>query len=79
MHPSSMAEGASTASLDRIDSSKGYVRGNIQWVHIAINFMKHSLPEEEFIRWCCLVAQYRGKSSVVHGADFGRGQKPWEY
>ena len=60
MSPSSMAEGASTASLDRIDSGKGYVRGNIQWVHIAINFMKHSLPEEEFVRWCCLVAQHRG-------------------
>ena len=77
MHPSSMKEGASTASLDRIDSSKGYVKGNIQWVHIAINFMKHSLPEEEFVRWCCLVAKHKG--DVVYGAEFGKGKKPWEY
>jgi len=62
MSPSSMKEGASTASLDRIDSTKGYVLGNIQWVHVAINFMKHSLPEEEFVRWCCLVAKHKGRA-----------------
>lgn len=59
LHPSSVEEGANTASLDRIDSSKGYVKGNIQWVHVAINFMKHSLPEEEFVHWCCAVAKHR--------------------
>jgi hypothetical protein len=29
-----------TASLDRIDSSKGYTRDNVQWVHKNINIMK---------------------------------------
>ena len=29
-----------TASLDRIDSNKGYVEGNIQWIHKTINKMK---------------------------------------
>ena len=45
-----------TASLDRIDSSKGYTIANIQWVHKALNMMKQEYSQEEFIRWCKLVA-----------------------
>lgn len=41
-----------TASLDRIDSSKGYIMGNVQWVHKKINFMKQSLSDSEFIYFC---------------------------
>lgn len=48
-----------TASLDRIDSSKGYVVGNVQWVHVTINFMKGSLSDVEFIDWCHAVARAR--------------------
>ena len=40
-----------TASLDRIDSSKGYVEGNLQWVHKDVNFMKQELSDEKFINW----------------------------
>jgi hypothetical protein len=32
-----------TASLDRIDSSKGYVRGNVQFVSRNINLMKNNI------------------------------------
>jgi hypothetical protein len=46
-----------TASLDRIDSSKGYTLNNIQWVHKAINKMKMDLCEDEFINLCSLVAE----------------------
>lgn len=48
----------STASLDRIDSSKGYVPGNIQWVHKRINTMKNDMPEDEFILWCAAVVNH---------------------
>ena len=41
-----------TASLDRIDSSKGYVRGNVQWVHKKVNIMKWDLSNAEFKDWC---------------------------
>lgn len=41
-----------TASLDRIDSSKGYVEGNVQWVHKWINRMKSNLAQDEFIYLC---------------------------
>ena len=46
-----------TASLDRIDSSKGYTIGNVQWVHRAINFMKGSLSENDFIFLCSKVTE----------------------
>lgn len=46
-----------TASLDRIDSSKGYIEGNVQWVHKTINFMKLSMSDQEFIQWCAKVCQ----------------------
>jgi len=41
-----------TASLDRIDSSKGYIRGNVQWVHKNVNYAKHTLTHDEFIQMC---------------------------
>lgn len=49
--------GKGTASLDRIDSSKGYVGGNVQWVHKNINMMKQNLTQTHFIEMCCLVSQ----------------------
>ena len=48
-----------TASLDRIDSSKGYVEGNIQWTHKSINKMKMNIDQNEFINFCKLISNYR--------------------
>lgn len=44
-----------TASLDRIDSSKGYVEGNLVWVHKNINLMKNVFSKEEFLNYCNLI------------------------
>lgn len=46
-----------TVSLDRIDSSKGYIVGNIQLVCAAINKMKQDYPEDVFILLSLLVTQ----------------------
>jgi hypothetical protein len=45
-----------TASLDRIDSSKGYIEGNIQWVHKDVNLMKNILNQDYFISLCKQIA-----------------------
>ena len=45
-----------TASLDRIDSSKGYVKDNVQWVHKDINRMKWNFPQDKFVKLCSFVA-----------------------
>jgi len=47
-----------TASLDRIDSNKGYEIGNVQWVDKKINTAKHVLSQDEFINMCQLVIDY---------------------
>lgn len=45
-----------TASVDRIDSAKGYTLENIQWVHKDVNFMKRTYSVEYFIKMCKLIA-----------------------
>lgn len=39
------------ASLDRIDSSKGYIKGNVQFISTSINYMKNDLSHEETIEF----------------------------
>lgn len=46
-----------TASIDRIDSSKGYIEGNVQWIHSDVNIMKNSFSEKHFINLCFLVSK----------------------
>ena len=44
----SVKDRTQTASLDRIDSKRGYTKDNIQWVHKTVNIMKMALPEDTF-------------------------------
>ena len=46
-----------TASLDRIDNEKGYVEGNVQWLHKDINIMKQKFTQEKFIQYCNMISQ----------------------
>jgi len=48
------------ASVDRIDSSKGYIKGNIQFIAFMANVAKHDFHEDELIRFCKAVAQNKG-------------------
>lgn len=47
-----------TASLDRIDSSKGYEPNNVQWVHKHINKMKNNFRQDYFIEMCNLIISH---------------------
>lgn len=53
----SEAHQLNTVSLDRVDSNKDYVEGNIQLVCVPINRMKLDYSEEQFINLCSLVTQ----------------------
>lgn len=46
----------SLASIDRIDSSFGYLKENIQLVDKRVNMMKQSYTQEEFVLVCKAVA-----------------------
>lgn len=45
------------ASLDRIDSSKGYIQGNVQWIHKDVNLMKNVYEQDYFINMCKKIAK----------------------
>lgn len=45
------------ASLDRIDSNKGYVKNNIRWVSRPINLMKNNMSDLDTIELCINIAR----------------------
>lgn len=54
------------ASVDRIDSSKGYIKDNIQWVHKDVNRMKNKFDEGYFLRMCKAVVEHKGADCQTH-------------
>jgi len=49
------------ASLDRIDNSKGYIKGNLQWLEKRVNMMKQQYSQDEFIEVCKMVTKNNEK------------------
>ena len=47
------------ASLDRINSLKGYVEGNVMWCDKKINIMKNKLNNDEFLVLCETIVNYK--------------------
>jgi hypothetical protein len=54
-----------TASLDRIDSSVGYIEGNLQWVHKDCQMMKWKFSQNNFVSMCEKIANYQGKANEL--------------
>lgn len=54
-----------SASLDRIDSSKGYIEGNVQWLHRDVNFAKHKKSCEDFIDLCETIIDYQKSTGFL--------------
>jgi hypothetical protein len=50
-----------SASLDRIDSSKGYTKDNIRWVSRAINYMKNTMSDDMVWELCNLIKENLSK------------------
>lgn len=50
-----------TASLDRIDSTKGYLENNVQWIHVDINYMKQEMDQNHFIEMCREITEWHQK------------------
>lgn len=46
-----------SASLERIDSSLGYVTDNVVWVNKHLNIMKREIPFDDFLEICRLVVK----------------------
>lgn len=46
------------ASLDRIDSSKGYIIDNIQFISLPINYMKNTMSHEQTLDLCKIISKF---------------------
>lgn len=51
-----------TASLDRIDSSKGYTVGNVQWVYRYVNELKSDFPQDELFSLVKMIYEHNNLS-----------------
>lgn len=50
-----------TVSIDRIDSSEGYLKTNVQLLHKDVNMAKQQYSQEYFIELCAAVAENKVK------------------
>jgi hypothetical protein len=57
----SMQYGKTTASLDRIDSTRSYEVGNVQWVHSMVNMCKNRYDQARFVEMCQAIAENADK------------------
>ena len=55
-----IGERVGSASLDRVDNTKGYVKGNVQWVDKRIQQMKSDRSMQEFVDLCHAVTVEMG-------------------
>jgi len=53
------------ASVDRIDSSRGYLKDNIQFVSCIANYAKFTFSEEQLYEFCEAVTKHRKISSCI--------------
>ena len=63
-----------TASLDRIDSTKGYVIGNVHWVHVNVNVCKNGFSLPYFLTLCHAVANHNADPDE-HSSEWLFGSK----
>jgi len=47
------------ASIDRIDNSKDYIKGNIRFVSVMANYARNIMTDNDLVEFCKAVAKYR--------------------
>ena len=57
-----------SGSLDRIDSQKGYVKGNVQWICLSLNFAKYKWTEKEFKNFLKIISLNIAHNEIVQHA-----------
>jgi hypothetical protein len=64
-HPMDGGDNLNKASLDRIDSNKGYVKGNIHFISIACNYAKNNMTHEEMLTFCNIISNFHKNCFLV--------------
>ena len=52
------------ASLDRIDSTRGYIKGNIQFVSVMAQYAKHKFGEQQLFDFCKQVVKHEQRQCL---------------
>jgi hypothetical protein len=61
VHPNEGGNNLNTASLDRIDSKVGYIKGNLQFISIMCNQAKNNLTHEEMLTFLKTISDFHNK------------------
>jgi hypothetical protein len=61
VHPNEGGNNLNTASLDRIDSKVGYIKGNLQFISIICNQAKNNLTHEEMLTFLKTISDFHNK------------------
>lgn len=48
---------STSASLDRIDNSKGYLQGNVRFIAVIANYARNNFPDQAVFDFCNAVAK----------------------
>ena len=57
---------SANASLDRIDSSRGYVKGNVQWITKKLNSMKSNMDDLGFRKLCQRISNHSISLGIIN-------------
>ncbi len=52
-------------SIDRKDSTKNYIKDNIQLISTSLNYMKSDLTDDEFIELCKIISKYNSTDDKI--------------
>lgn len=66
-----------TASLDRIDSRKGYALDNLQWIHKDLQWMKGTFIQKDFLAWVETIARHLQDPSAKQSAPNTSESPQW--
>ena len=64
LHPNEGGNNLNTASLDRIDSNLGYIKGNLQFISITCNQAKNNLTHQEMLNFIEIIFNHRNKLTI---------------
>ena len=59
-------------SIDRIDSSKGYIKGNVRVISLRANMMKNDASLEEIKIFCNNILKYMNNEDIVRPIENGK-------
>ena len=56
-------------SIDRIDSTKGYVKGNVKIISLRANMMKNDANLQELQKFCNNILNYMNNEDIVRTTE----------